>query len=317
MKKNRAFLLTFLFIAVACLYGQPVYADRIPVDEVEIITPAYSPEPGTFEPRFGTYAYSVSWQGIPAGTVELEMVQNGTDYRIKGRAETNRFVSLFYKLRFNTEALVSASTLQPKRSVYRNRTNNDTEHTKIEFLPDGKIKSVHEDRRGDIEELHFSPNNFTLDPFSAVFLALSLPWEVGDNRQFDTFTGTSRYLVELTAVDKTNLTVKGETREAVVIAPRVKNLTKKDPSEDDDRLREAKIYVSTDPSREILRISSDIFIGSVNTRLVSFTPSNNNAQASIPADAPAPDIQPDLQPTLPPVMSHSRLHPFHPRLPGR
>ncbi len=312
MKKNNPLVLTIILIAAVCLYGQAVYAGRIPIDEVEVITPVYSPEPGTFEPRFGTYTYSVSWQGIPAGTVELEMVQNGTDYRIKGRAETNRFVSLFYKLRFNTEALVSASTLYPKNSTYRNRTNKDTEHTKIEFLPDGKIKSVHEDRRGDIEELHFAPDNFTLDPFSAVFLALSLPWETGDTRQFDTFTGTGRYLVELTAVDKTNITVKGEIREAFVIVPSVKNLTKKDPSEDDDRLREAKIYVSTDPSREILRISSDIFIGSVNTRLVSFTPSTDDAQASIPADAPAPDIQQDIQP----VMSNGRLHTFHPRLPG-
>lgn len=290
-----------LLAAIVFLQAGPVAADEIPPEEVEIVTPVYAPEPGFFEPKFGTYTYSVSWQGIPAGSLEMNLARQNDYYRVRASARTNRFVSMFYKLRFSTEALVSATTLHPKTSVYNNRENDRSENTKINFLPDGKIHSVHEDRRGRKNERRFEPNNFTLDPFSAVFLALSLRWEVGDTRQFDTFTGKGRYLVELTAIEKTSIQVQGAWQEAIVISPRVRNLTDTDSFDDDDRLHEARIYVSTEPSREILRISSDVFVGTVNTRMVSFTPAENHSRgvsnsSGASGDAPAPDIQSALPP---------------------
>ncbi|MFO8112543.1 MAG: DUF3108 domain-containing protein [Desulfosalsimonadaceae bacterium] len=291
MPKTLIYLLSITLMAIVFLAGNAVYADRIPADEVEIVTPVYSPEPENFTPRFGEYVYAVSWQGIPAGTLEIRLAQSGNDYRIEASARTNKFIDFFYKLRFNTEAFVSAATLHPRSSVYDSRQNKRRERTKIEFLPGGEIHSTHEDHRGTVKELRFQPNNLTLDPFSAVFLALSLTWEVGDTRVFDTFTGKSRYLVELTAVEKTTISVKGSDREAVVISPRVKNLTRKDPSEGEDKLRGARIYVSTDPSREILRISGDVFIGTVDTEMISFLPSETgSALESSPNDVPGANI---------------------------
>lgn len=270
-------------------------AGDIPPDAVEITTPVYTPEPGAFHPRFGKYSYSVSWQGIPAGTLTLNLREKGPDYRIRASARTNRFVDLFYKLRFHTEAFVSAETLHPRISVY-NRKDDRSENTKIEFLPGGEIRSFHENHRGKVEKYRFNPDNFTLDPFSAVFLALSLNWEIGDTRRFDTFTGTGRYLVELTAVEKTDIDVDGSRREAVVISPGVINLTQDDTGEEDDRLREARIYISTDPSREILRIESDVFIGTVSAQMDSFTPRNGEDAAlpfseNTPENPPAPGWQ--------------------------
>lgn len=289
--------LIVLLAAIVFLQAGLVVADEIPPGEVEIVTPVYAPEPGFFEPKFGKYTYSVSWQGIPAGSLEMNLERQDDYYRVRASARTNRFVSMFYKLRFTTEAMVSATTLHPKTSVYNNRENDRSENTEINFLPDGEIHSVHEDRRGRKNELRFEPNNFTLDPFSAVFLALSLRWEVGDTRQFDTFTGRGRYLIELTAIEKTSIQVQGSWREALVISPRVRNLVDTDSFDDDDRLHDARIYVSTEPSREILRITSDVFVGTVNTRMVSFTPSESNTRNAatgpgIPKVASVPDIQP-------------------------
>lgn len=289
--------LIVLLAAIVFLQAGLVIADEIPPGEVEIVTPVYAPEPGFFEPKFGKYTYSVSWQGIPAGSLEMNLERQDDYYRVRASARTNRFVSMFYKLRFTTEALVSATTLHPKTSVYNNRENDRSENTEINFLPDGEIHSVHEDRRGRKNEHRFESNNFTLDPFSAVFLALSLKWEVGDTRQFDTFTGKKRYLIELTAIEQTSIQVQGSWQEAIVISPRVRNLSEAESFDDDDRIDEARIYVSTEPSREILRISSDIFVGTINTRMVSFTPSENHSRnaaavSGAPEDAPAPDIQP-------------------------
>lgn len=289
--KNRMVLFFSIFLsAMVFMQCSPVYADISP-DAVEVTTPVYTPEPGTFDPRFGKYKYKVSWQGIPAGDLTLDLRQNQGDYRIQARARTNRFVDLFYKVRFNTEALVATDTLHPKNSVYK-RKDNRSEKTKIEFLPGGEISSVHVDRHGDIEKYLFKPNNFTLDPFSAVFLALSLDWKVGDTRRFDTFTGTNRYLIELTAIEKTSINVGGSNREVIVISPNVTDLTEEDSaSGQDEKLREVKIYISTDTSREILRIDSDVFVGTVNTRIVSFNSHNGDESWSAePEDVPVPDI---------------------------
>lgn len=275
MTRKLIYFLSVVLTTVLFCSAHAAHAERIPADEVEIITPAYSPEPENFKPRFGTYRYAVNWQGIPAGSLEILLEKRGANYRIEASARTNRFIDFFYKLRFTTNAIVSATSLYPQVSVYNSRENHRNKKTTIEFLPDGEIKSVRVDRHGDLEKLTFKPNNFTLDPFSAVFLALSLSWEVGDTRQFDTFTGKSRYLVELTAIEKTTIDINGTNREAIVISPRVDNLTKKNLSEEDEKLREARIYVSTDKTSEILRITSDIFIGTVNTNLVSFSPSEN------------------------------------------
>ncbi len=292
MKNNLALFFPIFLFTVIFMHNDNVYGDKIPPDEVEITTPVYSPKPDTFEPRFGQYTYTVTWQGVPAGTLELNLEQNGMNYQIKASARTNRFVDFFYKLRFNTEALVAKDTLYPKNSAYNSRENHRRQNTEITFLPNGEIESVHEDRRGNVKKIRFNPDNFTLDPFSAVFLALSLEWDVGDTRQFDTFTGKNRYLIELTAIEKTDIRVRGTTYEAIVISPRVKNLGDKNASEDDDRLHEARIYVSTDPSRKILRISSDVFVGSIDTTMVSFAPSDNNAKTDSEKKADPPRRSP-------------------------
>jgi hypothetical protein len=121
-----------------------------------------------------------------------------------------------------------------------------------------------------------------LDPFSTAFLALSMDWKVGEKRRFDTYNGRNRYLIELTAVDQTDITVNGKTRKAIVISPKITKLTEKE----NKKLRNALIYISADASREILKISSDLFFGTVNADMVAF----------IPAKSGAPGKKPDISP---------------------
>jgi len=206
---------------------------------------------------------------VPAGTITLTLNRRGNDYHISTNAQTARVIDIFYKLRFHAEARVSAATFHPKRSLYVTRANSRRKKTQMTFLPGGEISSRRKGSSGDVRSYTFNPENLTLDPFSAAFLALSLNWEVGQTRRFDTFNGKSRYLIELTAVDKTHITVNGTRREAFVISPEVTDLTDSEPS---NKLHGAKIYFAADSSREILRIVSDLFIGSIKAEMVSHTP---------------------------------------------
>jgi hypothetical protein len=262
------FQLIAILAAIFFLVGTVGWADRIPMDQIKISTPVYTPDLSGFAPKMGTYTYRVSWKGIPAGTVEMELARNGSDYEIKARAYTIKLIDIFYKLRYSTEAVISAETLLPKRSVSYSRENNRHKESETTFLPNGSVHSISKDNRGRVESIAFERENFTLDPYSAAFMALAMDWEVGDTRQFDTFTGTNRYLIELTATERTTISVDNRSREAIVIVPSVRKLT----DIDSKKLKKAEIYISADSNREVLKISSDLMIGAVNTDMVNFKP---------------------------------------------
>ena len=73
--------------------------------------------------------------------------------------------------------------------------------------------------------------------------------------------------------------VDGKKQEAWIISPTVLNKTKPEQTR---KLRSAQIYLSTDKRREILQIKSEVFIGSVKTKLVDFK-ADGEAGASVVA----------------------------------
>jgi hypothetical protein len=278
--KFKSFFQLFAILTAILPAGSIGWADRIPMDQVKISTPVYTPDLSGFAPEMGTYTYRVSWMGIPAGTAEMKLARNGSDYEIRVKAYTARLIDIFYKLRYSTEAVISAETLLPKHSVSYSRENNRRKESKTTFLPNGLVRSISKDNRGRVESIAFEPDNFTLDPYSAAFMALAMNWKVGDTRQFDTFTGTNRYLIKLTATDRAIIRVGNKSREAIVIVPEVQKLT----DTDSKKLTRAEIYVSADSDRKILRISSDLLIGSVNTDMVDFEPAASSTQVSEKAE---------------------------------
>jgi hypothetical protein len=259
-------------------------AKKIPPDQVKITTPAYSPELPDFNPKLGRYIYTVSWQGFPAGSVYMNLKKNGDQYEISASARSAKAIDYVYKLRFRSESVVSVRTLTPRRSLFTINENARKKKIELEFFPDGEIQSIYSDSLGESETIRFNPGNFTLDPFSTAFLALSMDWKVGDKRQFDTYNGRNRYLIELTAVENTELDINGRARKAIVISPIIKKLT----GTDTKKLRDARIYISADNSREILKISSDLFFGTLDTDMVAFIPAAGvRAPAAIPDAGPA------------------------------
>ena len=72
--------------------------------------------------------------------------------------------------------------------------------------------------------------------------------------------------------------VNGEMRDVWVIEPSVKKLN---TSKQNNKLRSAKMYVTADKKREILEIDSEVFIGSVRTRLVGFTPHKQERSVAV------------------------------------
>lgn len=245
-----------------------VYADDyISPDQVEVTTPIYKPDKDNFHPRIGAYSYTVRWQGIPAATVESTVDYDGIHYYVNVMAKTYSGIDIFYKLRFNAKGIISAQDFQPIQANIDHRENSRHKQVELDFLDNGEIRAIRNQKGKPTETLQFNPNNFTLDPFSAAFLARSLNWQEGETKSFDTFNGRSRYLISLTAKEKIQMKVNGVVTDVWVITPTVSNLTSPSANK---KLREAKIYVTADSKRDILMIKSSVFIGTVTTKLDSF-----------------------------------------------
>ena len=248
--------------------GQP----EISAAEVRVSTPVYHPS-DDFDFPLGTYTYEVSWQGIPAAEATVSIGREPGVYLAEATAKTYSGIDIFYRLRYRAEGVVSERDFAPVRVTFDKKENRRERFTSISYLDNGEILSVREKREKEAKDppdvLQFNPGNFTLEPFSAAFLARSLDWEPGITRRFDTFNGKARYLIELACTEKRTIEFKGEEREVWVVEPKVSNLTKPDA---DKKLRKAEIFVSADRKREVLKVVSEVFIGSVTTKLESFIP---------------------------------------------
>jgi hypothetical protein len=260
-------LLLAMFV---CASGvMDVEAQNITADVVQLSTPVYRPEAPNFSPALGTYTYEISWQGIPAAEAKITVRKEGDTYHVVTTARTYPMIALLYNLRYRSEAVLAHDTFLPKRFSAEQRENSKRKTVEVTFGADGEIHSERSLNNGQPKVMRFNSNNFTLEPYSAAFLARSLEWKKGQSREFDTFNGKSRYLVTLTAEEITKIEIDGVMRDAWVISPVVKNLT---DSKSDKKLRKAKIYVTADSQRDVVKLVSSVFIGSVTTEMTSFAP---------------------------------------------
>jgi hypothetical protein len=83
----------------------------------------------------------------------------------------------------------------------------------------------------------------------------------------EVITGKKRYLVTLTCMDKVQVTDGDAQIEAWIIRPSVKNLNK---PKSKPRHSSTRIYLSTDESRDLLKMKSRTLVGPVKVELERF-----------------------------------------------
>jgi len=237
-------------------------------------TLAYSIAPqraDDFKPRLGTYFYNVKWLGIRAADATVTVAQDGEYYRIVADTATSRLIDQILKLRYRFEGLIRSQDYMPIETVFDFRKRSRHRHTKIRYLNDGKIEVTEtktkkkQEPRTEIKKIQ--PEGFVLEPFSASFLARGFNWRKGEVQQLEVITGKKRYLVTLTCLDKVQVADGHAQIEAWIIRPTVKNLNK---PKSKPRHRSTRIYLSTDESRDLLKMKSRTLVGPVKLELERF-----------------------------------------------
>ncbi len=236
-------------------------------DLVRVTTPNNSNEISGFRPKLGTFTYQAAWQGIPAAEAKIEVEGDGLHYFINVSTKTYSAIDVFYRLRYEARGVISANDFMPIKSVFDHKENSKVKLTEISYLDSGEVRSYRKKDEKDPEVMQFDPHNFMMDPFSTAFIARGIKWQKGDVKYFDVFNGKSRYLISLEALERTTIPVNGIMKNVWVISPKADNLTSR---KQNNKLKSAKIYVTDDEEREVLKIASSVFIGEVSATLISY-----------------------------------------------
>ena len=255
--------------AVVCFYEMDAFAAGQTMIKPEAV-PVYHPKHYPFEAG-EKELYLASWNGIfSVATAEISMTTTVIDgkrvYHVQVQAKSSRILDLIWKMRDTITSTFDAKALSPAHFTFSQRENAKVIDTEARLDPATKRWAVSRLQVGQEPQVYEFESENTLDPITAVYLARSVEFKVGDRLYFKIFGGRYRYLLELLVETKEPIDLaSGKKVEAYRIIPRLQNLTKNGYAE---RLNEATIWISADQRRLPVKLSSKIVFGSVYLELV-------------------------------------------------
>ena len=232
--------------------------------------PAYQPKHFPFEAG-EKEVYQATWNGmISVATAEIETTPTVVDgrkvYQVRVEAKTSRVLDFIWRMRDTISSTFDARALTPSRFTFSQRENSKVIDTEAKLDHATKRWAVNRQQVGKKTKIYQFDAQNTLDPITAVYLARSTDFKVGDKLYFKVFGGRYQYLLELFIEKKEPVELgSGKIVEAYRIIPRIQNITKNGYA---GRLNDATIWISADERRVPIKLSSKIVFGSVYLELV-------------------------------------------------
>lgn len=269
MRRTLIIFTTSILTCLALLFGAASEADQGLVKNPAAV-PLYQPRFYPFEG--GEKAlYRASWNGmISVATAEIStvptMVGGKKVYQVRVEAKTSKLLDFVWKMRDTIGSTFDASGLAPSRFFFSQRENSKVVDTEAKLNPTTKRWAVNRRERGKKAKAYEFESQNTLDPVTAVYLARSVDFKVGDRLYFKIFGGRYRYLLELSIDGKEPVELdSGKVIEAYRVIPRLQNLSKNGYA---TRLNDATVWISADERRMPIKLSSKVFVGSVNLEII-------------------------------------------------
>ena len=246
--------------------------------------PAYQPKYYPFEG--GEKAvYRGSWNGlVSVATAEIyttsTVVGGRQVYNVRVEAKTSMALDLIWKMRDTIHSSFDARALIPSSFSFHQRENSRVIDTEARYDESTKRWAVNRQQVGKRRKSYEFDSQNTLDPLTAVYLARSLDFKIGDRLYFKVFGGRYRYLLELYIERKEPVTLEsGKTVEAYKIIPRLQNITKNGYAK---RFNEAVIWISADARRMPIKLTSKIVFGSVYLELIEDKHATQSTASQLP-----------------------------------
>lgn len=259
----RARLLTITGLVILSLLTAISEADQ-PSSKASNVVPVYQPKHYPFDGG-ERLVYHASWNGlvsVATATVHTtsEWVDGQKFYNVRVEASSSKLLDFIWKMRDTITSKINANGLTPTHFTFSQRENRKVIDTVASFDRTTKRWSVHRDERKKVKRYQFDQPNNTLDVITAVYLARSLDFKVGDHLYFHIFGGKYRYLLDLEVECKETIRLKSGNIEAFKFVPRIEDVLQEGYA---TRLNEAAVWISADERRLPVMLKGKIIFGSV------------------------------------------------------
>ena len=213
--------------------------------------------------KIGEYfQFSIDWNGLNGGS-SLMQVQNYIRvdgrrcYRIVTKAESNSFVSKFYKVRDRAESAVDAESLYSLRFIKRLREGGYKKDIDVRF---DQAKNLANYDNG--KTLEVAPR--VHDVLSAFYYIRTQPLPDGAVIVIPTHDNEKSYEMEVEVLKRERVEVPAGTFSCVVVEPKLKSegIFKSKGS--------MQVWLTDDEKRMPIQVRSKVPVGSISVRLTDY-----------------------------------------------
>ncbi len=211
--------------------------------------------------------YQVTWNDVPVARAELSIVpepREGGSVALDGRAETNDYLDLLWRMRDGFEATVATAPIAPKRFVLRQHENDRRRETSITTDTGRGVLVGSHQKRGRPPKMATVPLERDVhDPASLAYLIRTRGPELRGPETYRVFSGTKTYEIKVAPAGDESIVMIGRSWRS-----RKLRLGLRLDDDESSRLQEAILWVSSGPERLPLRMQSETYWGWVVVELV-------------------------------------------------
>jgi Protein of unknown function (DUF3108) len=218
-------------------------------------------------PGHATYVYG--WSGITAGTSEVSFRHGEQQtFVLEGKGRTVGLARILWRFDLSYRSVANAQTLRPLETHQVETARGKRIETNLKFSEGGVNSRRLEANRTTPTVKDFASEN--LYDLQSVFLYLrSQPLRDGSVYRVAVYPANTAYVATVTVLGRERLRVRAGNFNAIKMDLKLQRVNKKNELEPHRKFKRATIWLSDDNDRVLLRIESQIFVGSVTAELQS------------------------------------------------
>ena len=222
--------------------------------------------PGKFPTlRALTGAYEFGWSGVKAGEAELTFSHaKGGLLTLDITGRTTGLARGMWRMDSKATSSCNAATLRPVRLDEKETYKKKTMTTVVDFKANGVTALV---TPNPPDKHPPKPKTFKFsnahDLHSALLFLRSQPLRDGDAVRLCVYPGGSPYLAEITVLDRCTTEAAGKKWAAIRCSVKLQEIAKDFTLVPHKKFKSATAWLSDDADRLLLRVESEVFIGSV------------------------------------------------------
>ena len=217
--------------------------------------------------------YEFGWKGIPVAEAVVNINNRDCDgpcYRGTIDLQSKKYLDLIWKVRDRFEMSCVKKDYSPRHFLFKQREGRFELDTEIRLDKDaGLLKSTR--YRVDKNKPYRSkkaPAKEMFCPLSALLYMRSRPLNVGDTESIQVFDGKRIHNLQWSVSGKEKVTIGLGQFDSLKVLPKITRSNEKDNESKVEKVRTVVLWISDDPSHTILKIESEVFVGSVYAELV-------------------------------------------------